>query len=320
MGLITSLQRRWHWTAEKKRALVEEAEQPGMSISLVARKYQIHPSQLFRWRRLVHGFCNVGSLMSRKCDALPKADREYGFPLKEGPEQSEKPIEADAQTEQEPDLQVVPAWYRPPFPVEAFRGLRRNLLNGSLMTRSLVFASSTAREGCSTVLISFAVTLAAAGERVTLVDANLYRPSLHQMLGVEEQEGLHELLRKNKKKGIRHFLKETGHENLSLITAGQISSSTLCPFESNSFNAMIDQLRPLADWLLFDSPAINVADDVLVLAPRMDGVVLVVRAGKARREVVQDAVDRLRDCKANILGVILNGRKMPIPDWIYRRL
>ncbi len=291
-----------------------------MSISLTTRTYEINPGRLFRWRRLVHGFCNDATLMGGKCDALPKTDKEYGFPRKEGPEQSEKPIEADARAEQEPDLQVVPAWYRPPFPVEAFRGLRRNLSNGSPMTRSLVFASSTAREGCSSVLISFAVTLAAAGERVTLVDANLCHPSLHQMLGVKEQEGLHELLRKNKEKGVRHFLKETKHENLSLITAGQISSSTLCPFESNSFNAMIDELRPLADWLLFDSPAINIADDVLILAPRMDGVVLVVRAGKTRREVVQDAVDRLRDCRANILGVILNGRKMPIPDWIYRRL
>ncbi len=52
--VITSVQRRRHWTAEQKRALVEEAEQPGMSISLVARKYEVNPNQLFRWRRLMH--------------------------------------------------------------------------------------------------------------------------------------------------------------------------------------------------------------------------------------------------------------------------
>jgi len=51
--VITSVQRRRHWTAEQKRALVEEAEQPGMSISLVARKYEVHPNQLFRWRKLM---------------------------------------------------------------------------------------------------------------------------------------------------------------------------------------------------------------------------------------------------------------------------
>ncbi len=52
--VITSVQRRRHWTAEQKRALVEEAEQPGMSISLVARKYEVNPNQLFRWRKLMH--------------------------------------------------------------------------------------------------------------------------------------------------------------------------------------------------------------------------------------------------------------------------
>jgi transposase len=52
--VITSVQRRRRWTAEQKRAMVEEAEQPGMSISQVARKYEVHPNQLFHWRRLIH--------------------------------------------------------------------------------------------------------------------------------------------------------------------------------------------------------------------------------------------------------------------------
>jgi len=51
--VITSIQRRRHWSAEQKRALVEEAEAPGSSISMVARKYEVHPNQLFRWRRLM---------------------------------------------------------------------------------------------------------------------------------------------------------------------------------------------------------------------------------------------------------------------------
>ena len=52
--VITSVQRRRRWTAEQKRAMVEEAEQPGMSISHIARKYEVHPNQLFHWRRLIH--------------------------------------------------------------------------------------------------------------------------------------------------------------------------------------------------------------------------------------------------------------------------
>ncbi len=52
--VITSVERRRHWSAEQKKAMVEETEQPGMSVSLVARKYEVHPNQLFRWRRLMH--------------------------------------------------------------------------------------------------------------------------------------------------------------------------------------------------------------------------------------------------------------------------
>ena len=52
--VITSVERRRHWSAAQKRALVEEAEQPGNSISSIARKYDIHPNQLFRWRKLAH--------------------------------------------------------------------------------------------------------------------------------------------------------------------------------------------------------------------------------------------------------------------------
>ena len=62
--VITSVQRRRRWSPEEKRALVEEAEQPGMSISAVARKYGIHPNQLFHWRKLMHS----GALSAMRAD------------------------------------------------------------------------------------------------------------------------------------------------------------------------------------------------------------------------------------------------------------
>jgi transposase len=62
--VITSVQRRRRWSPEEKRALVEEAEQPGMSISAVARKYGIHPNQLFHWRKLMH----IGALSAMRAD------------------------------------------------------------------------------------------------------------------------------------------------------------------------------------------------------------------------------------------------------------
>ena len=62
--VLTGNQRRRRWSAEQKKAMVLEAEQPGMSISLVARKYELHPNQLFRWRRLLH----EGALTAMRAD------------------------------------------------------------------------------------------------------------------------------------------------------------------------------------------------------------------------------------------------------------
>ncbi len=52
--VLTGIQRRRRWSAEQKKAMVLECEQPGMNVSVVARKYEVHPNQLFRWRRLFH--------------------------------------------------------------------------------------------------------------------------------------------------------------------------------------------------------------------------------------------------------------------------
>ena len=62
--VITSVERRRHWSAEQKRTMVEEAEQPGNSISSVARKYEVHPNQLFKWRHLMH----EGSLVAARSE------------------------------------------------------------------------------------------------------------------------------------------------------------------------------------------------------------------------------------------------------------
>jgi transposase len=62
--VLTGNPRRRRWSAEQKKAMVLEAEQPGMSISLVARKYELHPNQLFRWRKLFH----EGALSAMRAD------------------------------------------------------------------------------------------------------------------------------------------------------------------------------------------------------------------------------------------------------------
>ncbi len=80
--IVTSVQRRRRWTAEQKKALVLESDQPGMSISAVARKYEIHPNQLFRWRRLMEE--GALSAVSADEEVVPKSEiRELNARVRE---------------------------------------------------------------------------------------------------------------------------------------------------------------------------------------------------------------------------------------------
>ena len=204
--------------------------------------------------------------------------------------------------------------------VEEYHRMKQTLLGISSeeKIRALLFSSSTKGEGTSTVLTNFAITLASGGDKVLLVDANHRNPSLHDLLNVEQRSGLTELLLE--KNILRDVIKETQIKNLSVITSGTILSNPFSIFESQLLDHLIVQMKTQADWVLFDSPSINSYNDARTLATKMDGVVMVVQAEKTRWEVAQSARQKIENGNAKILGVILNRRKMHIPEWAYKML
>ena len=207
-----------------------------------------------------------------------------------------------------------------PQVVEEYHRMKRTLLatdpDGKIKT--ILFLSSTTGEGTSTVLTNFAITLATGGDSVLVVDANHRNPSLHNTLNVEKKGGLTELLIDNYH--IRAVIKKTQIRNLSVITSGIPPSNPFSLFESNTMDYLIAQMKTQADWVFFDSSPISVFNDASPLAAKMDGVVMVVEAENTRWEVAQSARERMKNGKINLLGVILNRRKMHIPDWAYRLL
>jgi Mrp family chromosome partitioning ATPase len=82
----------------------------------------------------------------------------------------------------------------------------------------------------------------------------------------------------------------------------------------------IEQIEEQYDWILFDSPPINSCNDSSALASKMDGVVMVVQAENTRWEVAQRAKEQIENDKVKILGVVLNRRKLYIPEWAYKLL
>jgi capsular exopolysaccharide synthesis family protein len=198
--------------------------------------------------------------------------------------------------------------------------MKHVLLSGSTgkAIKTLMFFSSTEGDGVSTTLINFAITLASEGDKVLLVDANLRNPSLHDPLRVEKKIGLTELFFENKK--LEEVVKETPVHNLSVVTGGIPHTNPSSIVESSLLDTLIEQMKTRFDWVLFDSPPINAYNDSRTLATKVDGVVMVVQAEKTRWEVADSARQRMEHDNINILGVVLNKRKMHIPEWAYKML
>jgi capsular exopolysaccharide synthesis family protein len=203
---------------------------------------------------------------------------------------------------------------------EEYQGLKHNLrsLLPQANSKVLMFVSSTHGEGTSTVVATFGTVLACSGESVLLVDANLRKPSLHDMFGVERAGGLTEVLLGSAE--VKYVTKNTRFSNLSIVTGGVPPSNPSLALGSKSVCYMIDRLKSQADWILLDAPPVNEFTDAMALCSEIDGTVLVVQAEKTKWEVALRAKQRLDDAKTTVVGVVLNKRKLHIPEWVYKLL
>lgn len=215
----------------------------------------------------------------------------------------------------------LPLGYKlPPQVIEEYQRMKHLILNADpeRAIKTLLFASAKEGEGTSTTLRNFAITLASSGDAVLLVDVNLRNPALHDLFNVEKKSGLTELLLG--KNSLSEVIKSTNINNLSIITSGIPHSNPSSVLESALLEPATEQMRKRADWILFDAPPINSYNDANTLAGKMDGVVMVVQAENTKWEVAQSAKERIESDTVKILGVVLNKRKMHIPDWAYKLL
>ena len=202
---------------------------------------------------------------------------------------------------------------------EEFHRIKQNILtNPGEKIKTILFSSPTGREGSSTVVVNFGIALASNGERVLLVDANLREPSLHLAFDLERENGLSDLILD--KGDSVPAMKETRFSNLFVITCGRRHSNPTLLLESGSLDFYIQEMKAQADWVIFDSPPINASNESVLLATKVDGVVMVVEAERTRWQVAESAKQKIESNNGRILGVVLNNRKFYIPEWLYRTL
>lgn len=187
---------------------------------------------------------------------------------------------------------------------EAFRTLRTNLMFSSLEhpLTTLLVTSPAPEEGKSTTLANLAVTLAQGGRQVILVDCDLRRPSQHTLFGVPAEPGLTNAILD---KVEAPPLVATGVEGLSLLPAGAVPPNPADLLGSRRMEAIIANLKTRADLVLFDAPPVIAVTDAALLASKLDGVLLVVSAGRTQRDHAQRAKDLLEKIHIRIVGTVL---------------
>lgn len=193
---------------------------------------------------------------------------------------------------------------------EAYRTLRTNIQFSSLdkPLQTLLVTSSAPDEGKSITLANLAVTLAQAEQRVILVDCDLRRPGLHSLFGLSNTEGLTSVILSQTETPFP--LQATSVLGLSLLASGPLPPRPADLLGSRRMEILIKRLQTEADIVLFDTPPVTAVTDAAVLATRLDGVLLVLQAGKTRRERAREARRLLEKVKANIIGVVLNNARL----------
>ncbi|MGZ5128747.1 MAG: polysaccharide biosynthesis tyrosine autokinase [Actinomycetota bacterium] len=194
---------------------------------------------------------------------------------------------------------------------EAFRMLRSALLyRAQEDTRVIMVTSGGIGDGKSITAANLAVTLAQADKKVILVSADLRRPSLHEYFDVATDKGLAQALTN----GGHPPVIATGVENLALIPSGPPVEASAHLFETSAFPAMIRTCRDQADFVIVDAPPLAISDPLL-MAPYMDGVMLVVDASQATR----GGLERIRDMLGRIgftpFGAVINRQRSSESDY-----
>lgn len=190
---------------------------------------------------------------------------------------------------------------------EAYKTLRTNVrffLRGEAC-KKICITSATAGEGKSITLLNLAISVAEAGQKVLLIDADLRRPALARLLVEKATPGLSNVLADLVP--AEEAIRKDVYPNLDIILSGDVPPNPSELLGGEQMQELIQRMSQKYDYILVDTPPVNVVSDACVVANLLDGVLLLVRQGRSKKEAVRRAVANLRLTGAKPLGFVLNG-------------
>ncbi len=196
---------------------------------------------------------------------------------------------------------------------ESYKSIRTNIMLSIIKSgcKTIVVSSSNASEGKTTTAINLAISLSQADQRVLLIDGDLRKPKIHHYFSIPNAPGLTNYLSdaansKTRSTDLFDTVHPTEIANLSIITSGSIPPN---PAEILGSELMTDFLKEISkhfDYIVVDTPPINVVSDALPVIKMSDGIIVVVKSNSSTHPELEKTIDALRFIQANILGFVVN--------------
>lgn len=246
-------------------------------------------------------YCAVKAIADRRIRSIAVLEEDFGLsvvgtiPIQAGRAKTESRL-VDQLVDGKPDFRIV----------EAFKELRTNVqfMNPDHPPRVFAVTSPLPAEGKSTVAANLAITLAESGQKVTVIDGDLRRPTVARSFGLVEGVGVTDAVVDRAQ--IADVVQPVpGHPNLQVVGSGLIPPNPSEILQSDKFRVVVEELAR-DSIVIVDAPPLLPVTDAAIVGARFDGVLLVLQAGQTTSDELRKALSTLEKVKARVLGAVLN--------------
>ncbi|MBE6797857.1 MAG: CpsD/CapB family tyrosine-protein kinase [Ruminococcaceae bacterium] len=195
---------------------------------------------------------------------------------------------------------------RTPFAVvESYNTIRTNILFSLSQNNGKIFTISSANEseGKSTTAVNTAIAFSQLGSKTLLIDADMRKPSIHKKIHIANTKGLSNVL-----VGFCTFDEAVNeiNPNLDVLTAGPTPPNPSEMLAGQNIEKLLETLKEKYDYIIFDTPPINIVSDAVVIAPKTDGLVIVIKDSYTYHEEFKSCLSSVEFANVRLLGVVLN--------------
>lgn len=207
-----------------------------------------------------------------------------------------------------------------PFAVsEAYKTVRTNMLFSlaSMGQKAVVISSPLPAEGKSVTCANLAIALAQTSAKVMLIDGDLRRPTQHKLFGVDNTKGLSNMLAGFE--SVADSVKRNVYNNLDLVTAGALPPNPSELLGSKNMEMFIKKMEEYYDYILIDSPPINIVTDAVVISKNTAGIMMVVRSQQTTIDELHSAISTIKAASSSVLGVVVTDVDRRVKSSYYGR-